>query len=169
MPDRPLDELRSLVGASKRTVEGLLIEAGKVDEFATAIRDDNPAYRSADAAREQGFRGIPAPMIHTMCALFERYQVNGGPLYAFDFGMDQRYKVLGEQYYEYGRVATVGDVLDGVTTVTDVSQREGSGDRTMTFATTETEYTDEDDEHVQTVGRTVIETRDPTEGDGGEA
>jgi acyl dehydratase len=154
-----------MVGESVRTVEDLRVDWSKIDEMARAIRDDNPVHRHPDAAQEQGHESIPAPLIYPMTALFERYQVNGGPLYAFDFGMDQRYKVLGEQAYEYERPMYEGDVLTGVTTLSDIYQRDGSRAGTMTFAVLETEYTDEDGDLVVTERRTIIETEDPAEGD----
>jgi hydroxyacyl-ACP dehydratase HTD2-like protein with hotdog domain len=58
-----------------------------------------------------------------------------------------------------------GDVLTGVTTLSDIYQRDGSRAGTMTFAVLETEYTDEDGDLVVTERRTIIETEDPAEGD----
>lgn len=152
---RPTDELESLVGESCETVEGLEIEAGKVAEYADALRIADPAFRDEDAARDRGFDAVPAPLIHTMSALYDHYQINGGPLYAFDLGMDIRYKLLGEQEYEYERHPVVGDVLSGRTTVEDVWTRK---DGEMTFVTLATEYFDADDSLVLTERRTMIET-----------
>jgi hypothetical protein len=90
-----------------------------------------------------------------MSALYDHYQVNGGPLYAFDLGMAVEHKVLGEQEYEYDRTPVVGDVLDGETTVADVWTRK---DGEMTFVTLETEFRDGDGERVLVERRTMIET-----------
>lgn len=54
MPTKPIDELKALVGETRETVTEFRVEAGKVEEFALAIRDDNPAHRSEEAAAEQG-------------------------------------------------------------------------------------------------------------------
>lgn len=169
MPTRSPAELQAMVGESVHTVENLRVEWSKIDELARAIRDDNPAHRDPDAAKAQGYDAIPAPLLYPMTALFERYHVNGGPLYAFDLGMDQRYKVLGEQAYEYERPMVEGDVLTGVTTLADVYQRDGSRAGTMTFAVLETEFRDESGELVVTERRTIIETQNPANGNGGEA
>lgn len=163
MPTRTLNELESMVGSSVRTVEDLRVEWSKIDELSRAIRDDDPARRDPAAAADRGFDGLPAPLMYPMTALFERYQVNGGPLYAFDLGMDQRYKVLGEQAYDYERPMREGDVLTGVTTLTDISQREGSRGGTMTFATLETAYRDQAGDLVVTERRTLIETANPAD------
>lgn len=157
---RSIAELESLVGESKWTVDGLAVEAGKVAEYAAVLGFDDPAFRDADVARDRGFDGIPATLIHTMTALYDHYWVNGGPLYAFDLGMDIRYKLLGEQEYEYERHPVVGDVLTGRTTVADVWTRK---DGEMTFVSLETEYFDGDD-LVLTERRTMIETRRADDG-----
>lgn len=158
---RPLSELEELVGTSKPTVDGLRIEAGKVAEYAAALRESDPVFHDQEAARERGFDGIPAPLLYTMSAFWEHYQINGGPLYAFDLGMAQENKVLGKQSYEYERVPVVGDVLDGETTVADVWTKK---DGKMTFVTLETEYTEQDGTLVLTEKRTMIETA-PVEGE----
>lgn len=163
MPTRQIEELESMVGTSVRTVENLRVEWSKIDEMARAIRDDNPAHRDPDAAANQGYEAVPAPLMYPMTALFERYQMNGGPLHAFDFGMDQRFKVLGEQSYEYERPMVEGDVLTGETTLADVYQRDGSRGGTLTFAVLETEYRDEEAALVVTERRTIIETQNPAE------
>jgi hypothetical protein len=38
-----------------------VIERGAVESFATAVKDDHPAYHSAAAAADAGFAGIPLP------------------------------------------------------------------------------------------------------------
>jgi acyl dehydratase len=151
---RPIAELESLVGESRQTIEGLRIEAGKVAEYADALRIDDPVFTDPEVAAERGFDAIPATPIHTMTALADHYQVDGGPLYAFDLGMSVERKVLGEQSYEYDRLPVVGDVLDGETTLADVRTKK---DGEMTFATLETTFTDQDGDRVLVESRTMIE------------
>ena len=43
-----------------------VVEEGKIAEFAAAVGDDNPAHRDRDAAGEQGFGSVVAPV--TFCA-----------------------------------------------------------------------------------------------------
>jgi peroxisomal enoyl-CoA hydratase 2 len=162
MPDRPIEALRSMVGESNRSVEGLAVEAGKVEEFARALQNDNPAYRSREAAREQGFERIPAPITFLRTALFPRYgpgETETGtdrfPL-GFDIGFDLRYRVHGGQEYEIERPLYVGDRVDGTTTLVDVSQR-AIDDGTLTLLVLETEYTDQNDDLVATERKTILE------------
>jgi acyl dehydratase len=156
MPAKPIEEPESMVGTSAVTVEEFAVEAGKVEEFARAVKDDNPAHRDADAAAEQGFDRIPAPLTFERVSAFPRYRAVEGR--GIDIGFEQEYTIHGEQAYEYARPLQVGDVLTGTTTLTDVYQREGRRGGTMTFAVLETEYADRDGDVVMTATSTVIET-----------
>lgn len=148
-----------MVGETYHVIEDFAIEAGKVDEFARAVYDDNPAHRDAAAAEAQGFAAIPAPLTFARTAYFPRYRPEGQDrIRPFDLGFDPEYSLHGEQAYEYHRPITVGDVLSGYVTLTDVYQREGSRGGEMTFAVYEFEYFDADDELVLTERGTVIET-----------
>ena len=53
MPSRPIAELKEMIGRSVVVVEDFDIEAGKVEEFACAIRNENPVHRDEDAARDR--------------------------------------------------------------------------------------------------------------------
>lgn len=159
MPEKPLAELRAMIGTSVTTVEGLEVEAGKVEEFARAIRDNNPAHRKVEAAKRQGFEAIPAPLTFTRTAYFPRYRPEGvGMEFGMDLGLHWDRLVHGEHEYEFERPVYVGDVLTGETTLVDVYEREGSRGGTMTFVVYETEYRDGDGELVVTERLTRIET-----------
>lgn len=160
MPEKPLTELEELIGESRITVDGLAVERGKVREFVTAVRDENPVYRDADVAAEQGLDEVPAPPTFTQVARHPRYQpadFDDDGIQGFDLGFDEARTVHGEQEYEFERPALVGETLTGTTTLTDVSQREGS-DGTMTFAVLTTEYRNDDGELLVTERKTAIET-----------
>ncbi len=156
MPEKSIEELKDLVGTSVVTVEDFAVEAGKVEEFARAVKDDNPAHRDAEAAADQGFDQLPAPLTFERVSSFPRYKAVEGR--GIDIGFQQEYSIHGEQSYEIERPMQVGDVLTGTTTLTDVYERDGRRGGTMTFAELETEYTDQDDETVMTASATVIET-----------
>jgi len=166
MPEKPLAELREMVGESHSVVEDLEIEAGKVEEFARSVHDDDPVHRDADAAAESGFDAIPAPLTFTRVGFFPRYRPDDvDDMRPYDLGFDPGRKVHGEQEYTYERPLVVGDVLSGEITLTDVYQRESSGGGTLTFAEFVIEYTDEDDATVLTERVTVIETPEEGESD----
>ena len=159
MPTKSIEELKEKVGESHRTIENFRIEAGKVEEFARAIRDDNPAHRSEEAATEQGFDRIPAPLTFVRTAYFPRYRPDDfEEIRPFDLGFRSEYSVHGEQQYEFERPRYVGDVLSGEVELADVYQRDGSRGGTMTFAEYELHYWDQNDNVVLTERQTVIET-----------
>ncbi|MWG36353.1 FAS1-like dehydratase domain-containing protein [Halomarina oriensis] len=151
--DRSVTDLDALVGTTKRTVEGFRVEAGKVDEFARAVGDDDPAHRSAAAAERRGFPAVPAPLTFPRVSSFARYRVD-----AFDLGFDPQFVLHGEHRYAYDRPLYAGDDLHGDTTLTDGYRREGRRGGTMTFAEFTTEYRTADGERVLTEAATTIET-----------
>lgn len=162
MPRKPIEEIRQLVGETRRTVEGFEVEPGKVEEFARAVKDDNPAHRDDAAAADQGFERRPAPITFTRTAYFPRYRPTGvDEIRPFDLGFHSEYSVHGEQSYEFERPVYVGDTLHADVTLTDVYQREGSAGGSMTFAEFKFEYFDADGDLVFTERQTVIETGGP--------
>ena len=158
---RPIAELEAMVGESVQSVEGLAVEASKVREFARALRDENPIHQSESVANERGFSAPLAPLTFVRSADFEynrTEEVGDHKHYGFDLGFDERYEVHGEESYEFERPLEIGDVLDGVTTLEDVYQREGREGGTMTFVVLKTEYYDQHDDLVVTQRTTTIET-----------
>jgi len=164
MPAKSMDELESLVGTSVVTVEDFEIEAGKVEEFARSVNDDDPVYRDEEVAKERGFDAIPAPLTFERVSMFPRYRTV--EKYGIDLGFQEEYTIHGEQAYEYERPIVVGDVLTGTTTLAEVYERDGKRGGTMTFAVLETEYTDEDGDLVLTARSTAIETAGAIEAGG---
>lgn len=159
VPSKPLAALQEQVGTTHTTVEGLTVEAGKVEEFARAVGDDNPAHRESDAARDQGFEAIPAPLTFLRTSYFPRFRPTGIDVrFGFDLGFRAENVLHGEQTYEFERPVRVGDELSGETTLVDVYQRDGRRGGTMTFAVFETEFRDATDDLVCTERITRIET-----------
>jgi acyl dehydratase len=132
----------------------LPIEAGKVREFARAIKDDNPIYRDPEAARAAGFTAIPAPPTYTVVAA--HFQEGEGGVLAL--GLDLARVLHGEQEWTYHRTPVVGDVLTGETKVASVTTKPGRRGGEMTFVRIETTFTDQSGQPVVTEASTVIET-----------
>ncbi|MEF8841948.1 MAG: MaoC family dehydratase N-terminal domain-containing protein [Haloarculaceae archaeon] len=156
-----LERLESMVGERVRTVEGFTVEAGKVEEFARAVGDDDPVYRDPEVARERGFEAVPAPLTFARTTDFPRYRTDE----RIDLGFRPEHTLHGEQAYEYDRPLVVGDRLTGETAVVNAYEREGRRGGTMTFAAVETEFRDRSGERVFVSRATAIET-DGTVGDG---
>jgi hypothetical protein len=166
MPRTPIEELESMVGDSYAVVEDLAVEAGKVEEFARSLRNDDPVYRDDAVASDRGFESIPAQLTFTRTARFPRYRSEGrDDIRPFAFGFDPERLLHAEQEYEYTRPVRVGDVLRGEITLTDVYRREGDRGGEMTFAVTELDFYDRDDGHVLTERGTIVETGQPLDAD----
>jgi len=164
MPNKPFAEIEELVGETKLTVDGLHVEAGKVEEFARSLDDDKSIYRDGSGTDEDGSDDVLAPLTFTRTAFFPRYRPDDMPDYGhefgatmdFDIGFDLQYTMHAKQEYEFERPIEVGDHLDGRTTLVDAFQR-GGDERTMTFVVFETEYRDSDGELVLTERATNVE------------
>lgn len=157
MSDKSLKELKDTVGASKKVVEEMKIEAGKIAEFARALHMDDPECYDKDAATEAGLATIPVPLTFLRTSVFSRYRpsdLDRDPV--FDLGFDEGREIHGEHRFEFERPVHVGDTLSGVATLDDVYQRE-TDSGTLTFAVQRIEYYDTDDDLVATEWMTVIE------------
>jgi acyl dehydratase len=128
------------------------VERGPVEFFATAVKDANPIYHDAEAAKAAGFAGIPAPPTFSFAMQHMGRFTEEQP--ADPAGGDNpMHKVMGEIYaqgalilhgeqeFEYHRPIQVGDVLDGAGTLTDIYEKETDA-ATMTFVVVETKWTD---------------------------
>jgi hypothetical protein len=159
MPSMPFSELKACEGDSIITTKDLAVERGKVEEFARAILDDNPAHRNLYEAKKQAFDAIPAPLTFTATKRFPRYRPsNVTDHWGFDLTFDLEHTVHGQKEYEFGRNIVVGDVLSGETTLKRVYQRTGSRGGEMTLAVLGTDFTDQNGEWVLTERSTLIET-----------
>jgi len=157
-----LERLESMVGERVTTVEGFTVEAGKVEEFARAVGDDDPAYRDPEVAAARGFGAVPAPLTFVRTADFPRHRTGR----EVDLGFRHEHTLHGEQAYEYDRPLVVGDTLTGETAVVDAYERDGARGGTMTFAEVETEYRDASGNRVLVSRATAIETGGTVDGDG---
>lgn len=128
------------------------VERGPIEFFASALKDENPVYHDAGAARAAGFAGVPAPptfsfvMTHMGARAEEQPpDPTGGTNPMFELmGNLMRGGGLvlhGEQEFVYHRPIVDGDVLDGEGRVEDVYEKESKGS-IMTFIVIETVWRD---------------------------
>ena len=153
-----MEELGEMVGTTKQVVEDFEIEAGKVAEFARAIGATDDVYFDEATAAERGHPAIPAPLTFVTTSNFPRYRTTTKGVLGFELGFKEEYLVHGEQEYDVSRPMYVGDVMTGEATLTDVYQREGGSGGKLTFAVIETEFRDQNGEHVITDCATLLET-----------
>lgn len=127
----PVD--KSAIGRTGEPVT-MHVERGKIQEFARAIKDDDPLYfDEALAARETGGIMPPVTFLQTVAHWDDG---RGRPRLPFDLK-----RVLhGEQEFEFLAPIHAGDVLTAVSKIVDVYEKPGKRGGSMTFAVTETEY-----------------------------
>lgn len=112
----------SFAGREYPPSEPYLVSAVKIAEFADAVNDPNPAYRSAEAARELGYPDVVAPPTFAIVlTLPAGHQFITDP----EAGVDYSRVVHGEQRFGHQRPIVAGDVLR--TTLTIESIRVAAG------------------------------------------
>jgi hypothetical protein len=123
----------------------VVVERGKIAEFADAMLCTDPAYRGPDA--------IIPPTFLTSGA---RWAPEGVRV---TVGFDRKRLLHGEQEYVFhGRLPSAGDVLTARERIVDRYSKPGKRGGEMRFATVVTEYRDAGGELVAEANATFIET-----------
>jgi hypothetical protein len=123
----------------------VVVERGKIAEFADAMLCDDPVYRGPDA--------IIPPTFLTSAARW------APPGVRVNVGFERKRLLHGEQEYTFHRgVPAAGDVLTAREKVVDRFSKPGKRGGTMRFATVVTEYRDAAGELVAEAKATFIET-----------
>ncbi len=93
------------------------VERDRVVQFADAIGEDNPAFRDAQAAKEQGYgEQIAPPTFVTVMQIMTSGQV----VLDQELGLNYALVVHAEQEYQWRRPVQVGDVLSAVPRIADI-------------------------------------------------
>jgi hypothetical protein len=123
----------------------VIVERGKIAEFADAMGSDNPAYRGPDAM-------IPPTFLTTAA----RWAPPGSRV---DVGFDRKRLLHGEQEYVFHTPPPrSGEVLTAHERIVDRFSKPGKRGGTMRFATVLTEYRSSDGTLVAEAKATFIET-----------
>jgi len=145
----PVD--KSYIGRTGKPVT-MHVERGKIREFASAIKDDDPLYFDEERAREAG--GIMPPV--TFLQTVQHWDRDGEGRAQLPF--DLKRVLHGEQEYEFLKPIHAGDVLTAVSRIVDVYEKPGKRGGSMNFAVTETEYRNPKGELVARARHITIET-----------
>ncbi|HEX9623981.1 MAG TPA: MaoC family dehydratase N-terminal domain-containing protein [Streptosporangiaceae bacterium] len=121
----------------------------KLREFANAIGDPNPVYRSKAAAQEAGFPDVIAPPTFAIVISMASSSL---ALADPDLGLNYAMVVHGEQKFEYARPLRAGDVVTAQSTISSIREV-GS----LSMMTTATQITTVEGEHVCTAHSTIVE------------
>ena len=124
---------RALVGRSYPPSAVYEVGRAKIAEFATAIGDDSPLYRDAEAARAAGYPDVIAPPTF---AVTIAQQCDRAYVMDPQAGVDYNRVVHGEQRFVHHRPITAGDELTGELTVDSIRMAGGHA-----MITTRTELT----------------------------
>jgi hypothetical protein len=123
----------------------VVVERGKIAEFAESMLCDDPAYRGPDA--------IIPPTFLTSAARWAPAGVR------VNVGFERKRLLHGEQEYTFhGDLPAAGDVLTAHERVVERFSKPGKRGGTMRFATVVTEYRDADGVLVAEAKATFIET-----------
>jgi acyl dehydratase len=120
----------------------------KIREFADAINDPNPAYRSKAAAQELGYPDVIAPPTF---AIVVTMRASGQVIRDEELGIDYSRVVHGEQRFEHVRPITAGDLLQSVVTVESIRNAGGHD-----IVTTRADVTTVDGDRVLTAYSTIV-------------
>jgi acyl dehydratase len=132
----------------------LPVERSKVREFATALLDDDPLYRTESVARDAGFDRIPAPLTFAAASMHFR-----DDLQVFErLGLDLRRVLHGETTWEYLAPVHVGDELHARRRIADITRRPGKRGGDMTLVAFEIEFVNQHGETVLRERDVIIET-----------
>jgi acyl dehydratase len=137
------------LGKSFPPTEPYEVSREKLREFADAIGDLNPVYRSRAAAQAAGFADVIAPptfpIVISMASSAEALA---------DPGLNLNYAMVvhGEQRFEYSRPLLAGDVVTAQSTISSIRDV-GS----LSMMTTSTEIRTVGGEHVCTAHSTIVE------------
>ena len=131
----------------------MVVELGKVREFAKAVKDPNPAFR--DGERPLAPPTFLMSMAHWIGDLGATRQ---------GIKLDYRRLLHGEQEFEYVAPIRVGDVLTFRSRTKDVFEKQGKRGGTMTFVVGETEFRNQDGAVVAYLRNVAIETADAVQG-----
>lgn len=131
------EELKKRIGEIIRSVR-FPVEAGKVAEFARAMRDESLEFRSIEVAKEKGFDGIPAPL--TFSAASAHYSSGDATELTKKLGLDLPRTVHGQHRWSYKRPVIAGDDLIGVTRLAQVESKPNRDGNETLQVTLDTEY-----------------------------
>ncbi|GAA4614769.1 FAS1-like dehydratase domain-containing protein [Saccharopolyspora hordei] len=140
---------REFVGHEFTAGEAYEVTRGKIREFADAIGDPNPVYRSVEAARERGQPDVIAPPTFGIVAAGAAAESN--PIRRPEFGLDMRLVVHGEQRFRYERPIRAGDVLTATGRIAEI--RDAGRNELVRV---ETEIRDESGELVCTAVNVIV-------------
>ncbi|MGW1677240.1 FAS1-like dehydratase domain-containing protein [Saccharopolyspora sp. NPDC002376] len=117
----PLDQ--SFIGREYPPTAAYEVGREKIREFASAIKDDSPLYRDAEAAKAAGYPDVIAPPTFAVILSMGAHDaIVEDP----QLGLDYSRVVHGQQEFTHHRPIRAGDRLVTVVHVDDIKARAGN-------------------------------------------
>jgi acyl dehydratase len=115
------------------------VEKGRLKFFAKAIGETNPIYTDEEAAKEAGYRALPAPP--TFTAVLDQESPEFLPVLGL-LDIDIAKILHGSQAFEYLAPICAGDRIRVDTRISDIFDKKGGA---LEFVVMEHCYTNQDD------------------------
>lgn len=126
------------------------VEKGRIAQFAHSIGAEDAAYFDEDAAKQQGYRAIPAPPTFGYTITMDAGQ-------AFnvleDMGVEKSKAVHGEQGFTYFADICAGDTITGQQKITEVYDKKNGA---LIFFATEMKLENQAGTHVADLHSVIV-------------
>ena len=100
------------------------VDAARIDQYASAVGEQNPIYHDPEAAKAAGFRGQVAPPM--FCVVYSAPAL-GPAIMDPDVGINLPAMVHGGQEFEWGEPVCAGDRITTVATCKEIYEKDGRG------------------------------------------
>ncbi|MBW7849474.1 MAG: MaoC family dehydratase N-terminal domain-containing protein [Rhodospirillales bacterium] len=126
------------------------VEKGRIRMFAHAIGETNPIYYDEAAARDAGYRSLPAPPTFPFTITMESRQ----PFLPIEeLGVDITRSMHGEQSFTYHSDICAGDVITGRQKIVDIFEKKGGA---LLFIIVDTRLDNQDGRHVADLRMSIV-------------
>src|SRR5579884_2992364 len=132
----------------------IAVERSKVHELALAIGDTNPIYHSREAAQASGYQDVPLSPTAPTIIQFWGNTAQADQLR--NAGISVERILHAEEEFDYHAPIYPGDTLTGVTTIISGKGRKMRDGSSMDVVTTETRYTNQQQQHVLSARTTIV-------------
>jgi acyl dehydratase len=100
------------------------VEGERIDQYASAIGEDNPIYHDPESATAAGFRDQVAPPM--FCVVYSAPAM-GPAIIDPDVGINLPAMVHGGQEFAWGEPVCAGDVITTTASCRDIYEKDGKG------------------------------------------
>jgi len=100
------------------------VDAARIEQYASAVGEQNPIYHDPEAAKAAGFRGQVAPPM--FCVVYSAPAL-GPAIMDPDVGINLPAMVHGGQEFEWGEPVCAGDRITTVATCKEIYEQDGRG------------------------------------------